>query len=86
MRLLKRGVVDHARGVENRDISHHAGPQNATIEDAHLEELAEHGFDADDVWDIGAIAGFFALSNRFAHVTALRPNPEFHLLGRVPRG
>ena len=58
----------------------------ATIEDAHLEELAEHGFDADDVWDIGAIAGFFALSNRFAHVTALRPNPEFHLLGRMPRG
>jgi uncharacterized peroxidase-related enzyme len=57
----------------------------ATVEDAHLDELAEHGFDADDVWDIGAIAAFFALSNRFAHLTALRPNPEFHLLGRVPR-
>lgn len=57
----------------------------ATVEDAHLEELAQHGFDADDVWDIGAIAALFALSNRVAHVTALRPNPEFHLLGRVPR-
>lgn len=57
----------------------------ATVEDVHLEELGQHGFDADDVWDIGAIAALFALSNRVAHVTALRPNPEFHLLGRVPR-
>ena len=57
----------------------------ATVEDVHLEELAQHGFDADDVWDIGAIAAFFAMSNRVAQVTALRPNPEFHLLGRVPR-
>jgi uncharacterized peroxidase-related enzyme len=57
----------------------------ATVEDADLDELASHGFDADDVWDIGAIAALFALSNRMAHLTALRPNPEFHLLGRVPR-
>ena len=57
----------------------------ATVEDVHLDELREHGFDVDDVWDIGAIAALFALSNRVAHLTALRPNPEFHLLGRVPR-
>lgn len=58
----------------------------ATVEDEHLDELGTFGFDPDDVWDIAAIAGFFAFSNRFAHVTALRPNPEFHQLGRVPRG
>jgi uncharacterized peroxidase-related enzyme len=58
---------------------------SATIEDEHLAELTEHGFDAEDVWDIGAIAGLFAMSNRLAHLMALRPNPEFHLLGRVPR-
>ena len=57
----------------------------ATVEDEHLAELAEHGFDTEDVWDIGAIAAFFAQSNRLAQLMALRPNPEFHLLGRVPR-
>jgi len=31
------------------------------------------------------IAGLFALSNRMAHLTDMPPNPEFHLLGRVPR-
>ena len=59
---------------------------SATVEDAHLAELGRHGFDVDDVWDIGAIAALFAQSNRMAHLLALRPNPEFHLLGRVPRG
>jgi uncharacterized peroxidase-related enzyme len=59
--------------------------ESATVEDQHLAELAHHGFDTDDVWDIGAIAALFAQSNRMAHLMALRPNPEFHLLGRVPR-
>jgi alkylhydroperoxidase family enzyme len=47
--------------------------------------LAEHGFSADDIWDIGAIAAFFALSNRMANLTAMRPNDEFYLMGRMPR-
>ena len=59
---------------------------SATVADEHLAELAQHGFDTDDVWDIGAIAALFAQSNRMAHLMALRPNPEFSLLGRVPRG
>ena len=58
---------------------------SATVEDEHLAELGRHGFDTDDVWDIGAIAALFAQSNRLAPLLALRPNPEFHLLGRVPR-
>jgi len=57
----------------------------ATVGDSHLRQLAEHGFDTDDVWDIGAIAALFAQSNRLAHLMALRPNPEFHLMGRVPQ-
>ncbi|MGH8746105.1 MAG: peroxidase-related enzyme, partial [Burkholderiales bacterium] len=44
-----------------------------------------HGFSDEDVWDIGAIAAFFALSNRMANLTDMRPNDEFYLLGRVPR-
>lgn len=44
--------------------------------------LEEHGFSREDVWDIGAIAAFFALSNRMANLTAMRPNDEFYAMGR----
>jgi alkylhydroperoxidase family enzyme len=47
--------------------------------------LREHGFSDEDAWDIGAIAAFFGLSNRMANLISLRPNDEFHLLGRLPR-
>ena len=39
----------------------------------------------EDVWDIAAIAAFFALSNRMASFLEMRPNDEFHLMGRTPR-
>ncbi|MGH6919233.1 MAG: peroxidase-related enzyme [Geminicoccaceae bacterium] len=47
--------------------------------------LLEHGFAREDVWDIGAITAFFALSNRMAHLSAMRPNDEFYAMGRTPR-
>jgi uncharacterized peroxidase-related enzyme len=50
------------------------------------QELHGHGFSVEDIWDIGAIAAFFALSNRMADLIAMRPNDEFYLLGRVPKG
>jgi uncharacterized peroxidase-related enzyme len=50
------------------------------------QELHGHGFSAEDIWDIGAIAAFFALSNRMADLIAMRPNDEFYLLGRLPKG
>ncbi len=49
------------------------------------QPLHAHGFTDEDIWDIGAIAAFFGLSNRMAHVLAMRPNDEFFLMGRVPR-
>lgn len=49
---------------------------------ADFETLKAHGFDEDDIWDIGAIAAFFAMSNRIANVTSMRPNPEFYALAR----
>jgi uncharacterized peroxidase-related enzyme len=55
------------------------------IEDDDLEHLRARGFDDEDIWDIGAVTALFALSNRLAHVLALRPNEEFHLMGRLPR-
>ena len=56
------------------------------IDDADFAELQRHGFNDEDAWDIGAIAAFFALSNRMANVASMMPNPEFYLLGRVARG
>jgi len=44
--------------------------------------LRLHGFSDDDIWDIGAIAAFFGMSNRMANVTSLRPNDAFYTLGR----
>jgi uncharacterized peroxidase-related enzyme len=58
---------------------------SASVEPADFEPLHGHGFSDEDIWDIGAIAAFFALSNRMANLIAMRPNDEFYLLGRVPR-
>jgi uncharacterized peroxidase-related enzyme len=55
------------------------------ISEADFTEIAGHGFSDDDIWDIAAISAFFALSNRMANVTAMRPNDEFYLMGRVPK-
>jgi uncharacterized peroxidase-related enzyme len=59
--------------------------RSAEIVDTDFAALRSHGFTDEDIWDIGAIAAFFALSNRMADLTAMRPNDEFHLLGRLPR-
>ena len=56
-----------------------------SVTDADFAALREHGFDDEDAWDIAAITAFFGLSNRMANVTAMRPNDEFFLMGRVPR-
>jgi uncharacterized peroxidase-related enzyme len=55
------------------------------VSEADFAALSNHGFSDDDIWDIAAIAAFFALSNRMANVTGMRPNDEFYLLGRVPK-
>lgn len=55
------------------------------VNDTDFDNLREHGFSDEDIWDIGAITAFFALSNRMANVTTMRPNDEFYLLGRVAK-
>lgn len=55
------------------------------IDDADFEALHAHGFDDEDIWDIAAITAFFGLSNRIASFSGMQPNPEFFLMGRVPR-
>lgn len=53
------------------------------ILDEDVDVLLQAGFSLDDIWDIGAITAFFALSNRMANLTSMRPNPEFFSMGRV---
>lgn len=55
---------------------------SASVNDADLLVLTEHGFSQEDIWDIGAITAFFALSNRMANFTSMRPNDEFYRMGR----
>ena len=59
--------------------------RSAELGEADGAALAEHGFSEDDIWDIGAIAAFFAMSNRLANMGSMRPNDEFYLLGRLPK-
>ncbi len=57
----------------------------AAIEESDFTALRAHGFDDEDIWDIGAITAFFGLSNRMANLSGMRPNDQFYLMGRVPR-
>jgi uncharacterized peroxidase-related enzyme len=55
------------------------------VEDADFEALYPFGFTDEDIWDIAAITAFFGLSNRLASFSNMQPNPEFYLMGRVPK-
>ncbi len=72
----QRAMLDFAMKVCERS---HA------IEDADFSTLHAHGFDDEDIWDIAAITAFFGLSNRMASFAGMQPNPEFYLMGRVPK-
>jgi uncharacterized peroxidase-related enzyme len=72
----QRAMLDFALKVCN---------DSGGVGEVDFEALRAHGFDDEDIWDIGAITAFFGLSNRMANLTAMRPNDEFYLMGRVPR-
>jgi uncharacterized peroxidase-related enzyme len=55
------------------------------VEDADFAALHAHGFNDEDIWDIAAITAFFGLSNRMASFSGMMPNPEFYLMGRMPK-
>ena len=55
------------------------------VSDSDFDALRERGFSDEDIWDIAAVAAFFALSNRMANFTSMRPNDEFYLMGRTPK-
>ncbi len=55
------------------------------IDDTDFAALQAHGLNDEDAWDIAAITAFFGLSNRMASFSGMMPNPEFYLMGRVPK-
>ncbi|MDM0048360.1 peroxidase-related enzyme [Variovorax sp. J22R115] len=55
------------------------------LDENDFPPLHAHGFSDDDIWDIAAITAFFGLSNRMASFSGMQPNPEFFLMGRLPR-
>ena len=59
--------------------------QSDQISDADFAALHSHGFDDEDAWDIAAITAFFGLSNRMASFSGMMPNPEFYVMGRIPK-
>lgn len=83
-------LYEKADITERQKVMLEAAMTLATMPDAFgeedIEQLSEHGFSEEDIWDIGSITAFFALSNRLAHLAEMRPNDEFYTMGRVPPG
>jgi uncharacterized peroxidase-related enzyme len=52
------------------------------VEESDFERLREVGYSKKAIWDIGSVTSFFNLSNRMAHLADMRPNEEFHMMGR----
>ncbi len=67
------------------DFALHLAAQRGVLDDAWQARLENMGFTAGDIWDIGAIAALFGLSNRLVSMARTPPNDEFYLLGRVPK-
>ena len=55
---------------------------SGALSDEDIAKVRAQGFSMEDVWDIGAITAFFALSNRMANLTSMRPNDEFFSMAR----
>lgn len=51
---------------------------SATITEADRQALRDHDFSDADIWDIAAVASFFAMSNRMASAIDMRPNDDYH--------
>jgi len=66
-------IVDYALKVAT---------DSANVGDADIAAMRENGFTDDEIWDIGAITALFALSNRYANFTGMRPNDEFYGMAR----
>ena len=70
------------RQVAMLDFAVKVSQRSHDINETDFKILKDHGFIEDDMLDIGAIAGLFALSNRLANMSGMYPNDEFYMMGR----
>ena len=77
---LKADITPRQRAM--LDFAVHVAGDSASVGDEDIAELEAHGFSQEDIWDITAITAFFALSNRMANVSGMRPNDQFFSMGR----
>ncbi|MGH3866436.1 MAG: peroxidase-related enzyme [Pseudonocardiaceae bacterium] len=71
----QRAIVDLSLVIATRP---------AELSDQDVQQARAEGLSDDEIWDVGAITALFAMSNRLAHLMALRPNDEFFTMGRAP--
>jgi len=69
----QRAMLDFAMKV-SRDA--------ASLSDSDRQTALKAGLSGEDLWDIASIAAFFAMSNRLASATEMKPNAEFYSMGR----
>lgn len=79
------GVALDPRQRAILDLALTLATDSASLREDDLDAAREAGLTEEEIWDVGAITALFAMSNRLAHLTALSPNPEFYLMGRIPR-
>lgn len=70
------------RQIAMLDFACKVATSSSDVNEKDFNALHEHGFNDEDIWDIGAITAFFAMSNRLASVTGMMPNEEFYSMGR----
>ena len=69
----ERLIIDFALTMVN---------DSGSVTDTDIQALRDGGLTGDEIWDIGAITAFFAMSNRLANLTSMRPNDEFYSMAR----
>ena len=70
----ERAILDYAMKVSQR---------SSEVTDSDRQTAKAAGLSDEDLWDIASISAFFAMSNRLASATAMRPNDEFYSMGRA---
>lgn len=76
----KSGITEKQRLMLDYAVKVSRDSHNISATDHQI--LLDAGFTQDDVWEIGAIAAFFAMSNRLANMASIAPNSEFYGLAR----
>lgn len=55
---------------------------SSTVGEEDRQALRDAGFSDRDIWDIAAVAAFYAMSNRMASAVDMRPNDQYHSQAR----